>query len=500
MAHPTAQYPACRCTLVALLMCLATSATAQDLAFEVVPGQRQLFLDNAGIAEIDSLKQTLHQPIKKGAVIRPTYPAEMTLQTRSAPAWDPEARLWKMWLVNSGDYSGSAFAQSRDGLHWTKPALGQVEVNGSRENSYITIDPSLGWPANLIINVVRDPHDPDPARRFKGLGHAWGREPLVSPDGIHWTKLDVPKIFSADESNMSYDRLTRTFMATVKTSSHYGRAQALTTSTDFENWTEPVLVFEADDLDQQIGRENIEARRADTSLQQMVSDDPSYYNVDVYNMGVFRYESLYIGTPVMYHATGPSADGNNTDGFKLIQLACSRDLKHWQRVADRKTFLGPSLLGSGAYDLTGLLGPSRAVIRGDELWFYYTGAKYRRPPPRAEPDAGAVCLAVLRRDGFVSLDSGQQAGTMLTRPFKLHGDKLFVNVDAPQGELRVEALDNHGRVEARSQPLQGDLIGALVNWTQGDLADLKGQSVRLRFTSRKAQFYSYWVENSLVNN
>ena len=500
MTHLTVQHPPYRFILVALLMCLTTTTTAQDLAFEVVPGQRQLFLDKAGIAEIDSLKQTLHQPIKKGAVIRPTYPAEMTLQTRCAPAWDPEAGLWKMWLVNSGDYSGSAYAHSRDGLHWTKPALEQVEVNGSRENSYITIDPSLGWPANLIINVVRDPHDPDPARRFKGLGHAWGREPLVSPDGIHWTKLDVPKIFSADESNMSYDRLTRTFMATVKISSHYGRAQALTTSTDFENWTEPVLIFEADDLDQKIGLKNIEARRADTSLQQVVSDDPSYYNVDIYNMGVFRYESLYIGTPVMYHATGPSADGNNTDGFDLIQLSCSRDLKHWQRVANRQTFLGPSHLGSGAYDLTQLLGPSRAVIRGDELWFYYTGIKYRRRPSQSEPDSGAVCLAVLRRDGFVSLDSGQQAGTMLTRLFKLHGDKLFVNVDAPQGELRVEALDHHGRVVARSEPLQGDLLGTLVNWTQGDLADLKGQSVRLRFTSRKAQLYSYWVKNGVGTN
>jgi hypothetical protein len=89
---------------------------------------------------------------------------------------------------------------------------------------------------------------------------------------------------------------------------------------------------------------------------------------------------------------------------------------------------------------------------------------------------------------------------MLTRLFKLHGDKLFVNVDAPQGELRVEALDHHGRVVARSEPLQGDLLGAMVNWTQGDLADLKGQSVRLRFTSRKAQLYSYWVENGVATN
>lgn len=89
---------------------------------------------------------------------------------------------------------------------------------------------------------------------------------------------------------------------------------------------------------------------------------------------------------------------------------------------------------------------------------------------------------------------------MLTKLFKLYGDKLFVNVDAPQGELRVEAIDSHGRVAAQSQPLQGDLLGTLVNWTRGDLAHLKGQSVRLRFTSRKAQLYSYWVENGVATN
>ena len=455
-------------------------------AFHVPTGERQLFLDNYGIASIRDLTRTMHKPTKKGAVICPDPVKGGSFWIHTAPFWVPEEKVFKVLV---GSTTGpTRWYVSVDGLRWT---AGQK-------------------PNQEKFSVVYDTRDPDPARRYKGLspdtwhGDSWHGECTggfyVSPDGIDWTRIKFPGVPSQDMHSLSFDERGRMFLLVAKRRGPYGRAHGLLTSTDFENWTEPMLVFEADDLDQKIGLKNIEARRADTSLQQVVSDDPSYYNVDIYNMGVFRYESLYIGTPVMYHATGPSADGNNTDGFKLIQLSCSRDLKHWQRVADRKTFLGPSLLGSGAYDLTGLLGPSRAVIRGDELWFYYTGAKYRRPPTRAEPDAGAVCLAVLRRDGFVSLDSGQQAGTMLTRPFKLHGDKLFVNVDAPQGELRVEAIDHHGRVVARSEPLQGDLLGALVNWTQGDLEDLKGQSVCLRFTSREAQLYSYWVENSLVKN
>ncbi len=34
-----------------------------------------------------------------------------------------------------------------------------------------------------------------------------------------------------------------------------------------------------------------------------------------------------------------------------------------------------------------------------------------------------------------------------------------------------------------------------VMWEQGDIADLKGKVVSLRFTLRKAGLYSYWVDD-----
>ena len=463
--------------------------------FEIPTGQRQLFLDDHGIATIGDLTRTMHQPAKKGAVIRPnTEIGEISLQTRSVPAWDPEAGVFKLWMITSGPWSGMTYAESKDGIHWTKPILRQKEFDGSLENNIMTMDPTLEWPGNALMIVVYDPDDKDPSRRFKGFAHCYNREPVVSPDGIHWTNLDVPTIPSKDESNLSYDPLTRIFIATLKENGPNGRSHGIWTSKNFENWTRLDNIFHADDLDQKLGLKHIKARFADPMLQQPVADEPSRYNVDVYNMGVFRYESLYIGTPALFHSTGPSEDGTNTDGFHLVQLICSRDLQNWKRLGDRQTFIGPSKLDSGAYDLTQILGPSNAIVRGDELLFYYTGIKYRSRPANPDIDAGAICLAVLRRDGFISLDAGEQPGTLSTQPFELSGTKLVVNLDATEGSLTVEALDDAGSVVAASAELTGDLPQGEVAWTAGSLAELQGKHVRLRFTLRNGSLYSYWIE------
>ena len=193
-------------------------------------------------------------------------------------------------------------------------------------------------------------------------------------------------------------------------------------------------------------------------------------------------------------ATGPSADGSNTDGFHEVQLVCSRDLKNWKRLGDRQPFIATSRTGAGAYDLTGIIGSSNAVMRGDELWFYYTSGKYRRQPDLVEPDSYGISLAVLRRDGFISLDGGDISGTLVTDVFTVSGTELLVNVDAVQGGLLVEVLNQEGEVVARSGAMSGDLLREQVEWVAGDIADLKSQNISLSFTIRNAQFYSYWLD------
>ena len=480
--------------------------------FHVPLGQRQLFLDDYGIGATENLKRALHQPAKKGAVIRPNVErGEASLQIRCAPAWDSDAQVYKLWMITSSTHSGTTYAESEDGLHWRKPVLRQKEVNGSRENNFVTVDPALEWPENAIMNVVCNPDDTDPARRFKGLAQCAGREPIVSPDGIRWRRLDVPRILCGDESNLSYDQQTHTFVATVKRDDAHGRSVYLSTSTDFMHWTEPELIFHADDEDQRLGTENITARLSDPHMQSLIlRPEPASYKVDVYNMGVFAYEGVYIGLPAMYHAAGPVPNYPNTLGFHIVQLACSRDLTTWRRLGDRSPFIGASPLGAGAYDLTQLLPPSAPVGRGDELWFYYTGLKYRTsfryvgthpdgeqvPLPGLDRDRGAICLAVLRRDGFISLDAGEKEGTLLTQPFRAPATKLFVNVGAAEGELRVEVLAKNGKVLAVSAPIRGDQLRGKVRWQKGNMGDFDGKAVSIRFTLRNAAFYSYWFDRN----
>ena len=467
----------------------SSTAFAADPAFQVPVGQRQLFLDDVGIAAMENLQRTMHRPAKKGAVIRPK-PKEKIIITLCPPMWIPEKKIYRIWLLDS-------YAESTDGLLWTRPPY----------------TPPDGIPN--FHGAVYDPFDPDPSRRFKGMtGTREGLRPIAS-DGVVWRRLDVPSVAAGDTNILHFDTQERLFIATVRQNGKYGRAVAISTSKDFEHWTKPELIFHADELDQELGRRAIKARLADPTLQGPRYNDPSHYKVDIYDMAVFRYEGLYIGMPLVYYICGPVTNYPNTEGFHHIQLMCSRDLRNWKRLGDRKAFIGPSRVDSGAYDLT-QLGPCSPILRSgedtysgqDELWFYYNGTKYRAgwtyvgkfpngkhvPIHGLDPDTGAICLAVLRRDGFFSLDAGETEGTVQTKPFKVSATRLFVNVNAFGGKLRVELLNADGGVVAQSEALTGDLPGERVKWLDGDLADLQDQTASLRFTLRNGQFYSYWLQ------
>jgi len=521
------------CIALLVAMSISSALIAQDFDTKLQPvpalddettitvplGQRQLFLDDEGIAQMIQLQRAMHQPVKRGAVIRPDVSIGIkAVQIRMAPIWHPEKQVWQLWDcaaepddLHAAGYMFSGYYESPDGLHWSKPVVSDVEYRGSSTNNFVSV--VMGGKRHRAESIVRDETDPDPNRRYKTLtpnvfrankgGYA------VSPDGIHWTEISSPGIYGGDEWNLTFDEQEHLFLQYLKRGAKHGRAIWLCTSKDFENWSEPELIFEADDQDQELGAKRIKARLADPAFQPLIADDPQAYNVDVYHMCPFRYESHYLAMPAMYHAVGRVPALNNTDGFHVLELVSSRDLKHWTRQGDRQAFIAPSPMGGGAYDLTQLISPASAVVRDDELWFYYTGTKTRGAGslsddyqgPKIEQDNAAICLAVLRRDGFVSLEAGMYLdlggpdnGAVLTKPFKVLGSKLLVNLDAPEGELLVEVLEKNGEVLARSAPVQGDQPRAEVKWEQGEVAELTGKAVSLRFTLRNGHLYSYWFE------
>ncbi|MEC9092272.1 MAG: VCBS repeat-containing protein [Planctomycetota bacterium] len=463
--------------------------------------RRQLFLDDFIIEKMNGLRRSMHQPVKRGSVIKPDQPGENWLQTRCKPAWDNEAQCFKIWLFASAHApmgkwgprpTGACYAESQDGLQWTKPALRQVEIAGSLENNFISAVPEIQWPQNIIENVVYDPKDPDPQHRFKGFLGALGRRPIASPDGKNWSLLDARELKSRDESNLSYDPEEGLFIATFKQLGPNGRAHRIWTSRDFRRWTDTGTLFHADEEDQRRARQNIRARLADPSLYQPIKSNPDDYHADIYNLGVFNYEGIYIGMPAVFHHT--SKHEGNSEGFHLIQLACSRDLRHWKRLGNRKPFIGPSPVNGENYDLAQLLSPSAPLVRGDELWFYYSGLRYRATPDPPNPYMGAICLGVLRRDGFISVNANHQEGLLTTQPFYLRGKTLHVNINVKSsGSCFIEALDQSGNIIAVSNAIHGDQPRCEVGWLQGDFAAMKGQAVQLRFRLKNSSLYSFWI-------
>ncbi len=472
-----------------------------------------LFVDDYHVESMQEIKRVMHQPQKKGAVIKPEKTWEHALQTRCAPQWDEKEKIFKHWIFSKGHMN---YLESANGIDWDRPILRQKMFNGSLENNIVTFDPRLEYADNMMENIVYDPDDPDEKRRYKGF---WGcledRKPLFSPDGIHLTCKDDFKLPSNDESNLSYDRQSKTFIATLKVGGPHGRAHNIWISKDFKNW-DLISQFHADDEDQLLGKINIEHRFGDDSRSRPFYNMPETYNVDVYNLGIFKYEGLYIGMPSMYHQTGKvTGNWKNFDdyemseearkamkrdgdwgGFHPVQLMCSRDLINWERLGNRQPFIDLSPMGEGVYDLMTIMPPSSPIVKDDELWFYYTGLQRYGGffACRRSEDDGAICLATLRRDGFISLDAGEMPGTVLTKPFRSEGTKLNVNMDATHGYLSVEVLDIEGNSLAVSKPSDEDNVNVEVRWDPVEFNQFNNQQIRLRFNLKNAKLYSFRVE------
>jgi hypothetical protein len=136
------------------------------------------------------------------------------------------------------------------------------------------------------------------------------------------------------------------------------------------------------------------------------------------------------------------------------------------------------------------------IVVGDEIWFYYAGFSGRHwATKRKEPQGGAVGLAKLRLDGFVSIDAGD--GELTTVPLLMSGDRLIVNANASLGSVKVEILDAAGKpLEGFSKEdadsIQGDSVRHTARWKgRADVSSLKGKPITLRFHIDRSKLYSF---------
>ena len=492
---------------------------------------KHLFIDNHEIEAIDNLARKLHQPQKQpdNVVIRPEFRWENNgIQVRTTPVWLPDEGVFKMIYLTGaegtdpevrvgvtgapvGTESFACFATSVDGVNWEKRFLGLYDYaaptwRGGPIGSENNIIPSA---KGLLQGPIYDPHDPDPRRRFKGLRYGDGElRSMVSADFLNWEALDIPSLPSQDESHLTYDEDRRLFIAAVKRAGPYGRSWHLLTSENFADWEEHGLIFHADQTDQENGNERLQRFFDDPAYLTPIVNRPEEWRTDVYNFPIFPYEGLFLAMPVMHHWAGRHPPMyENVDSRKSVELAVSRDLLDWQRVAGRAPFMELSPVRDGeTYDTGQILITNRPLRRNNELWFYYLGFRYRYLSiedtlNRRYLDSSALCLARLRMDGFVSLKGGVEWGAVLTKPLDVSGAALHINADSWRGRVLTEVID-----AGSGQPIDGytkedcipaivDSIDERVQWRgRRDLSELAGRAIRLRFHLWQAELYSYWID------
>lgn len=466
---------------------------------------RQLFLDDHGLILNQTTTRTLHPPQKFGPLI------SGGVQSRSAPIWNPEKNIWEWWYMGQG----ARYATSKDGEHWEKPHLGLYAWEGSKDNN-IACDPA----GPGMYHIVRDERDPDPGRRYKALFSSSDRRAGVSPDGFHWTMLDSIAIPSQDESQFTWDPYTEQYLALVKQQTEWGRSVWLSTSKDFTTFTDPVLIFHSDEIDRENRRQRV----------RKIIEDPAYitppllddidYIAEIYNMAVLPYQGLYIGFPTVFNPFGAiPPPATNFTRINQIEMAVSRDLYTWDRVADRTPFIGIEPFDGQNYGTSQLLMSGPPIVRDDgEIWCYYNALRmpgsiemYRRfnrckelfrlgIDQRHFDDAGALSLAKLPRDRFVSID-GDEIGTIITRPFYWRGEDLCINADARWGEIYAEIQDaESGRPHPgfwvpgeEPPPFTGDSLGAKFTWKHPHDLNFE-KPVRLKFYLHQARLFSYWLD------
>jgi hypothetical protein len=442
---------------------------------------------------------------------------------------EPDGRL-RMWYFAMNverqpgelDRGGYAYAESRDGLHWDKPALGVIEFRGSKANNlFYTCAPDgknlvdeelarrgLGLPAldaegkqrgvlnNLDgLTVVRDDDEPDPQKRYKLIANMqdhrmWApyypeRYPKVtkeqvqqaratfgqyldtSPDGIHWSRRPRRLLGAVGDYMMvTRDQRNRRWWLNERVRGRGGRNAALRTSPDLIHWTDPMLVFDN-------------------------GPDSDFGKAFEWHGGItpFNYGNLNLGLLEKWPNTGYGA---------TCELVCNRDGGPWQRVAPGTPFLdvGPE----GAFDRALIYPTHNAPIRiGDRLYIFYTGGGTKTDPKKAIPMA--IGVATIGLDRFAALANwrSRAPGRVLTRLVEVARPHLEVNVELFEGNpVRVALRSAEGAVlpgydyDACQSDYDTGRTYTPVRWkSKADLGELRGRKVKLDFEIKGAALYSY---------
>ena len=461
---------------------------------DVIPIEvgRQLFVDDF-LVEESTLSRTFHQPeYYREPVITPDdkSPGMYAAPFSGGACYDPSDKLFKMWYTRVRPHA-TCYATSKDGIHWDKPEL-DVEAGTN-----IVLNPH-GFDSTAIM---LDQYAKDPRERFKYFAseRAEGIEGFfaahrTSADGIHWSDPQENKTrIWGDRSTAFYNPFRKVWAFSQRTEDENGwRSRSYVEAPTAADLMGEIRFNELDTVEgksvQWTGADEFDPHHTDARFAHI---EPQLYNLDA-----FPYESIMIGQYSIWQGpeNGPCGELNIQKRNDIL-LGFSRDGFHWDRPS-RKTFIATTWdRRSWRYGNVQSCAAGALVV-GDKLYFYFSAQA--APKSRRWDTDATTGLAMLRRDGFASMDASGKPGTLTTRPVTFEGKNLFVNVDCPEGELRVEILDEDGEAFKNftlenCTPISEDKTLVQVNWKKKDLKRLAGKPVRFRFHLENGSLYSFWI-------
>ncbi|MBW8039913.1 MAG: glycoside hydrolase family 32 protein [Planctomycetes bacterium] len=473
-----------------------------------VGSRKQLFIDEMFIESSSGVRLTMNPPSQTlEPVLVADQPWEDSIHAYSSVIKEGgKIRIWYSVSPKPPAELCVAYAESTDGIHFVKPKMNLVEINGSQANN-IVLGGKIGGSAVWI-----DPKAP-PNQRYKTQAKIYPSGKLhmhASPDGYHWTFFAALQVGHKDTQNIVFwdDAVNRYALYGRKKIYYEGsekdhianRMVKRLESDDLVSWDNEVVVMKADDVD---------LATYDTGTPRPP--------VDYYGAAVFKYPDVH-GAYIMlaqafwHWKQRPVEQRRDESGSKElpkherlapsaldVRLAVSRDGKKFKRAGGRKPFLG--LGREGSFSSRFVWAMPNPIRMGDELWIYYMGTNRDHDgfiDPASSEHLSGISRAVMRLDGFVSADADYSGGEIVTPLIRFKGKTLELNLDTSGGgSVFVELLDENDRpiegfTRADATPLCGNSVRMPVSWGQNqDVSKLAGRPIKMRLVMRDCKLYAF---------
>jgi len=345
----------------------------------------------------------------------------------------------------------TCYAESSDGIRWTKPELGLFEFNGSKANNIV-------WSGVGGHNFTpfRDANPKcSPDARYKALASTrGGLLALKSSDGVRWSLIQEKPVITKgafDSQNLAFWDAEAGLYRDFHRGFRDGVRDIMTcTSEDFVHWTEPAWL------------------QIDGAAKE-----------HLYTNAILPYEfapHVLVGFPTRFlpakQQTEPtfmtSRDGQRFRRWPdaVIPITAPKD-----RDGNRSNYM--------AWGVVQLPGRDNELsVYAKEAYYTGTGSRLRR--------------FTYRLDGFVSIHASSEQGEVMTRLLTFTGSELILNFKTiGSGSVRVE-LQDAGEKTIQSATLTGDEVREAVRWNgNATLKSLAGRPVRMRFVLQNADLFSF---------